>query len=229
MKCWGFPDGSSISRRDVFSFTSGVVGILGHSSSQALDVTIHLPDIPNSMPEMPRGLPMPSLPSMPQAPTVPSLDEVVNAVPIPEMLKNESQRAIDTLSVYIQPLSDLQRELSRMKEGSIEFEDRSLVVRIVERYFSITQRPSLLSSMDQVAPLIGGDGEGLELAFSMKAESRALLAAVRAEDLPAQKAAAKALARLLKEAISLLDGTVPPPATIGNGKFLGVISASLSI
>jgi len=214
----------------MLSSVFGASVLLGNriSCSQAMDVTIHLPDLPTSMPslpsiEAPRLLPMPSLPSMPEVPTLPTLDEVVDAVPIPEMFKSVSQQAVDSLSIYRQPISQLRRELSRMKEGSIEFEEKGMVIRIAQTYFSPTQRPSLLATMDRLAPVIGSNGEGLQLATSMREEAAVLTSGARAEDLTTQKTAAKAMAGLLEEAFDLLGGVVPPPSPIGNGKLLGII------
>ena len=77
------------------------------------------------------------------------LTQLLCIVKVPEMFKSEEQQAIDALSVYQRPLVDLRRSLNSMEEP-LEFEEKGLVVRTVQTYFSPSQKPSLLFDLDRL-------------------------------------------------------------------------------
>ena len=160
-----------------------------------------------------RALELPALPSVP----LPEID----------MFPSDFQRAANELANYRKPLADMASKLNSMPDEQ-ETEDKVFFFSTISYFLSPTQRPSLILSLERLAPVIGEDGD--KIASEAKEAVSELQKALRASNLPDEKRAVRDLSAVLESSFAELrkrDPSIklPLPKEVGNGSFFGVLPA----
>lgn len=156
--------------------------------------------------------------------TVPSME-----LPTLDILQSDPQRAANELSIYRRPISDMKRMLSRFDPSEPqELEEKVFFFSEISTFFSPTQKPSLIASLEKLSPVIGDEGGAI--ARAARTAVADFQKALRAGVLADEKASLKDLESALESAFVELQKhddrlKVPPPKDIGNGSFFGVLPA----
>ena len=147
---------------------------------------------------------------------------------LPVLLPSKFQKAANELSIYQKPIRDMTRALNRMGEQEQEPEDKIFFFGSISAYFSTTQSPSLISTLQRQASLglLGEAGPGI--ATSAKTAVENLQTALRAGSLDGEKSAVKDLSNSLEGAFDSLQASdnklkIPKEKEVGNGSFFGIL------
>ena len=126
---------------------------------------------------------------------------------LPVLLPSKFQKAANELSIYQKPIRDMTRALNRMGGQEQEPEDKIFFFGSISAYFSTTQSPSLISTLQRQASLglLGEAGPGI--ATSAKTAVENLQTALRAGSLDGEKSAVKDLSSSLEGAFDSLQAS----------------------